>query len=74
VPADGGAYALTVRTARFAYAVSIDAGTFLPDDDAFHLPPRGSRTVLLRPTTGGTRLTGTVRALNGHNGARITVG
>ena len=74
VPLDGGAYALTVRAARFAYAVSIDAGPFLPDDDAFHLPPRGARTVRLRPTTLGARLAGTVRALNARGSARITVG
>jgi beta-mannosidase len=73
VPLDGGGYVLTVRAARFAYAVSIDAGPFLPDDDAFHLPPRGARTVRLRPTTPGARLVGTVRALNGLGSARIAV-
>jgi beta-mannosidase len=74
VPAGGGCFALTVRAARFAYAVSIDAGPFLPDDDAFHVPPRGARTVRLRPTTPGARLAGTVRALNARGSARITVG
>jgi beta-mannosidase len=73
MPLDGNAYALTVRAARFAYAVSIDAGQFLPDDDAFHLPPRGARTVRLQPTTLGARLAGTVRALNARGSARITV-
>jgi beta-mannosidase len=73
-PLDGGAYALTVRAARFAYAVSIDAGPFLPDDDAFHLPPGGARTVRLWPTTPGARPAGTVRALNALGSARITIG
>jgi beta-mannosidase len=73
-PLEGGAYELTVRAARCAYAVSIDAGPFVPDDDAFHLAPGGSRTLRLRPTTEGARFSGSIAALNGRGSARIMVG
>lgn len=70
---DGGEVALTVRTARFAQAVAVDARGYLASDDFFHLAPGGARTLTLRPLTAGARLYASVRALNGRGPIRVTI-
>ena len=64
-PVDGGGWLLRVSARRFAQYVQIDVPGYLPDDSWFHLPPGGSRTVLLRPEPGTSQVPhGRVRALN----------
>lgn len=66
-PADEGVWSLRVSSRRFAQFVQIDVPGYAPDDSWFHLPPGGSRLVLLRPEPGaepGSVPRGRVRALN----------
>lgn len=65
--ADGGAWLLRVSSRRFAQYVQIDVPGFVAGDSWFHLPPGGSRDLVLRPETGrGIDLgpKGRIRALN----------
>ncbi len=66
-PADGEVWRLLVSSRRFAQHIQIDVPGFAPDDSWFHLPPGGSREILLRPESGtepGSEPRGRVRALN----------
>jgi beta-mannosidase len=75
VPSEGGNYALTVRTERFAQSVAIRAPQFLPDDNYFHLAPGTGRTVTLAPRDRARpprSLSGTVEAANAYATARIS--
>ncbi|HVJ88308.1 MAG TPA: glycoside hydrolase family 2 protein, partial [Labilithrix sp.] len=57
--------ALTVRSKRFAHAVTVDVPGHVPDDNYFDLPPNGVRTIALRPVTPSTRTpSGEIAALN----------
>jgi beta-mannosidase len=69
----GAGFALTVRTSRFAEAVVIDAGEWLPEDNHFHLAPGRERVIALRAARPGAAppARGTVSALNAHAKARI---
>ena len=54
-----------VRTRRFAQSVAVEADGFVADDDYFHLPPGGERTLRLRRVAGATSpLRGTLQPLN----------
>jgi len=70
---EDGAYELTVRSRRFAYAVAIDAPGYLPDDNYFHLEPSNEKRLTLRPNAGARALSGTVAATNSLAQARITI-
>jgi beta-mannosidase len=72
-PAEGGAYTLTVRSRRFAHAVAVDAGDFVPEENYFHIPPGGTRDVRLRGPGGGAVPRGGVKPLNAESAARIVV-
>ncbi len=66
-PADDGMWSLRVSSRRFAQFVQVDVPGYTPDDSWFHLPPGGSREVLLRPLPAignGSEPRGRVRALN----------
>jgi beta-mannosidase len=66
---------LIISTRDLAQWVSIECGGFVPSDSWFHIAPGGSRTVALRPASGGQRTpAGTVRALNSRVSAAITRG
>ena len=64
---------LSLRTRRFAQSIAIDCEGFIADDDYFHLPPGGERTIRLRRTTAAGPLRGTVHALNAEAATRILV-
>ena len=56
---------LRVRSAGLAYAVTVHAAGFEPDDDAFTVAPGGERTIGLRPSLPGqVWSSGSVRATN----------
>ncbi len=61
----GDGYLLNIQAAGFAHAVNIEAEGFVPEDNYFHLEPGETRRVKLRAERPGTRLRGTVAALNG---------
>ena len=64
-PADGLTWPLRVFTRRFAQYIQIDVPGFAASDSWFHLPPGGSRTVLLRAEPGCEHEPkGRLRALN----------
>ena len=64
-PADGLTWPLRVFTHRFAQYIQIDVPGFAASDSWFHLPPGGSRTVLLRAEPGCEHEPkGRLRALN----------
>ena len=69
-----GTLTATVRTKRFAHAVTIAVPNHVPDDNYFDLPPGGERTITLRPTTPSTRTPmGDLSALNLRTPVRITL-
>lgn len=70
---DGG-YLLTLSTERFAQAVAIEAGDFLPNDNYFHMEPGGERTVRLSGTTTNNEFVGYVHPLNATRPTRILLG
>ena len=72
-PADDGGWILSIATRLFAQYVAIDAPGFDPSESWFHLLPGAGREVRLRARPGAARLSGSVRALNGHP-VRIGVG
>jgi beta-mannosidase len=73
-PAPDGTLAVTVRTRRFAQAVTIDAPGYRPSDDHFHLAPGASRSVRLVPDGPPVApYTGRVAALNARAGARFAL-
>jgi len=47
-PAGPGEWRVTVRAARFARSVALDAPGFIAEDDFFHVEPGGEHVVLLR--------------------------
>ncbi len=73
-PRADGQYELTVRTARFAYAVHIEARGYHASDDFFHVEPSHAYTITLT-SIGKTpkTLNGYVNAANGSNRARIAL-
>ena len=70
---EDGKYAVTVRTRRFALAVSIAADGCVPDDNYFHLPPGGEKTVALVRRSGQGCPQGFVQALNGRVPVRLVL-
>jgi beta-mannosidase len=65
---ENGRFGLRVSTRRLAFGVHMDVPGYLPDDDWFHLPPGGERTIQLVTTgRGGDEKPprGRVAALNG---------
>jgi len=64
-PADGGRWPLYVSTRRFAQYIQIDIPGFVASDSWFHLPPGGTRELVLRPEPGcDHEPKGRLRALN----------
>ncbi len=75
VVADGSAE-LTVRTRRFAQSIAVEVDGFIPDDDWFHLPPGGQRTLQLRRTSGSgpvAAVKGALQPLNCEAPTKIVV-
>jgi beta-mannosidase len=68
-----GRYAVTVRTRRFALAVSIAVEGCLPDDNYFHLAPGTPKTVTLVRHSGQGRPEGWLSALNGCSRVRLAL-
>jgi len=69
-----GAWCLSVRSGRLAYAVSLDTPGFLPDDDAFTVAPGGERLIRLVSLDGEAVPRGTIRALNADRASTIRTG
>lgn len=59
-----GCYQVTVRNARFAQSVSIEAPGFRVSHNYFHLQPGGVQQLQLLPKQAGARLHATLQALN----------
>jgi len=72
-PGEEGCWTLRVATTRFAQWVSVEAPGFVPEDSWFHLPPEGTRTLVLASLGESERPRGRVRALNAQQAARIEV-
>jgi len=70
---EAGKYAVTVHTRRFALSVSVTVDGCVPDDDYFHLPPGGEKTVTLVRRSGQGRPRGFVQALNGRTPVRLAL-
>ena len=70
-PVAAGEWRVTVRTRKFAQAVSFDAAGFVADDDFFHIEPGGERVVTLRGPS--STLQARVRALNVESPADVAV-
>jgi beta-mannosidase len=68
-----GSVIVTLNTERLAQFVYFAADGFVADDEYFHLLPRSSRTVVLRPVPGQPTkpLRGSVQAINTHAVSRI---
>ncbi len=66
-----GTAELLIGARRFAYAVAIHADNFVPDDQYLNVPPGETRCVRITPTIPGSKLKGTVRAINSRSAARI---
>ena len=66
---------LTVRTARFAQSVVVEAEGYVASDAWFHVPPGGEHTLRLRPDQRGATapppLRGVVNALNALDAVKI---
>jgi beta-mannosidase len=71
--AEAGAWKLILRTQRLAQSVELSVIGFEPDDNYFHVAPRGTKEVALRPTGGAVRPKGTARPLNSHASARVEI-
>ena len=67
---DGG-IEVTVHAERLAQHVRIELPGYTPEDNHFHLPPRGARTIRLRGVAVGTSR-GSVQALNARRVAHFT--
>lgn len=62
---ESGGLAVSVRTKRFAHAVTINVPGHFAEDNYFDLPPGGAKTISLRATTVSKRTrAGTLSALN----------
>jgi beta-mannosidase len=72
VEVEPGRYAVTVRTRRFALAVSIAVDGCVADDNYFHIAPGGERTVMLVRRSGQGRLQGWLHALNARGAVRLS--
>jgi beta-mannosidase len=70
---DRDTYALVLESNRFAHAVAIDAGSWLPDDNYVHLEPGQPRRVVMRSADGARTFQGSVSALNGSTRVPIAV-
>jgi beta-mannosidase len=70
---DGGRYAVTVRTRRFALSVAVTAPGWAPDDNYFHLPPGGEKSVTLERRSGQGPPQGFVQAQNGRAPVRLAL-
>jgi beta-mannosidase len=66
---DGG-IEVTVNAERLAQHVRIELAGFTPEDNHFHLAPRGARTIRLHGAATGSRR-GTVHALNARRSAHF---
>ena len=66
-----GSYQVTVRSQRFAQAVSIEAPGYRATHNYFHLSPGGAQSLHLRPRQAGTRLQATLQALNTHQRVKL---
>jgi beta-mannosidase len=73
VEIDGGRYAVTVRTRRFALSVAVTAPGWVPDDNYFHLPPGGEKSVTLERRSGQGPPQGFVHAQNGRGPVRLAL-
>lgn len=62
---------LTISSTGLAYGISIDLPGYLPEDDAFHLAPGQTRTILLRRI--GATKSGNVTCVNSDTGVRVEV-
>ena len=71
---EGGLYAVTLRTRRFALAVAIAVEGCLPDDNYFHLAPGVQKSVTLVRRSGHGRPQGWLSALNGRSAVRLALG
>ncbi len=52
IEGEGGAPAIEVSSERFAHTVDIRVDGHLPSDSHFHLAPRGTRVIAVRPLAG----------------------
>lgn len=68
---DDGTYAVRIQAQRFVQALSIEAPGFRVEDNYFHLGPGQSRSVTLKPITGGARLQASLGALNASQRLRL---
>jgi beta-mannosidase len=71
---DDQRWAVHISTQRFALGVSIDAPSWRPEDNYFHLAPNSSTTVMLHPCGRDVRMRGTVRASNARATAALRLG
>lgn len=68
-----GRYTVTLRTRRFALAVSVEVDGCEPDDNYFHLAPGAEKTVTFVRRAGQGRPQGWVKALNGLSSLRLAL-
>jgi beta-mannosidase len=72
-----GSWKLAIRTRRFAQSVEVTVRGFEPADNYFHMPPGGSREVLLRPAAtamgAAPRPQGSVRPLNAVTATKVEI-
>lgn len=68
-----GTYDLCVGARELAMFARILADGFLPSDNYFHVPPGGSRMLILRPLRAGQALRGTVEVLNARTQAVVEI-
>lgn len=66
-----GSYEVTVRSQRFAQAVSVEAPGFRVTDNHFHLQPGGEQSLRLLPRQAGNRLQATLQAINTHQRVKL---
>ncbi|MDF2694779.1 MAG: Ig-fold domain, partial [Labilithrix sp.] len=70
--APDGALTATIRTKRFAHAVTIAVANHVPEDNYFDLPPDGTRTIRLHEITRSARApSGEMSALNLRHPVRL---
>jgi beta-mannosidase len=70
---EGGKYAVSLHTRRFALSVSVAVEGCVPDDNYFHLAPGGEKTVTLVRRSGQGQPRGFVQALNGRTPVRLVL-
>jgi beta-mannosidase len=62
---------ITLRAAKLAQFVAIQADGYLLDDNYFHMTPGAERVIVARAHDASARFDGFVQPLNAHDGVRI---